>query len=194
MGAEAFARARGARAARDGRDRPQARRSRRATSSPPQEAQIARLAGDGLSNPEIGARAVHQPAHRPVPPAQGVREARHQLAQRARRRSWHRTAVPACDVARPQKRMRHARPAGGRDAARRESHPRAARGARRREDRPSALRRRTRRRDAASRAPAASSPRWSSPSPDCISCALRCSSVSTRFPTRSATRCARRSG
>ena len=51
-----------------------------------QEAQIAELARDGLSNPEIGARHVHQPAHRPVPPEQGLREARDQLPQPASRR------------------------------------------------------------------------------------------------------------
>ena len=37
-----------------------------------QEAQIARLARDGLSNPEIGAAAVHQRPHRRVAPAQGL--------------------------------------------------------------------------------------------------------------------------
>ena len=49
-----------------------------------QELLVARLARDGLSNPEIGTRLVHQRAHRPVPPAQGLRQARHQLAQPAR--------------------------------------------------------------------------------------------------------------
>ena len=51
-----------------------------------QEAQIARLARDGLSNPEIGTRLVHQSAHGPVPPAQGLHQARHPLAQPARPR------------------------------------------------------------------------------------------------------------
>jgi hypothetical protein len=46
----------------------------------PQEEQIARLARDGLSNPEIGARPVPQPAHGGVAPAQGVRQARDYLA------------------------------------------------------------------------------------------------------------------
>ena len=49
-----------------------------------QEAQVARLARDGLSNVEIGAAAVHQPAHRRLPPAQGVQQARHHLAQPTR--------------------------------------------------------------------------------------------------------------
>ncbi len=52
----------------------------------PQEAQIARLAADGHTNPEIGDAAVHQPAHRRVPPAQGVPQARHQHTQGAPRR------------------------------------------------------------------------------------------------------------
>ena len=46
-----------------------------------QEAQIARLARDGHTNPRDRRRAVHQPAHGRVPPAQGVRQARHQLPQ-----------------------------------------------------------------------------------------------------------------
>ena len=49
-------RARPPRAAGDRREGAQARATRRATSSPPQEEQIARLARDGLSNPEIGAQ------------------------------------------------------------------------------------------------------------------------------------------
>ena len=48
-----------------------------------QEALIARMARDGLSNPEIGCPHVHQRAHRPVPPAQSVRQARHRVAQPA---------------------------------------------------------------------------------------------------------------
>ena len=49
-----------------------------------QEAQIARMARDGLSNPEIGCPHVHQRAHSPVPPAQGFHQARHRVAQPAR--------------------------------------------------------------------------------------------------------------
>ena len=56
----------------------------------PQEAQIARLAGEGRTNPEIGRAAVHQPAHRRVAPAQGVREARHRLPEGAPSRAARR--------------------------------------------------------------------------------------------------------
>ena len=69
-----------------------------------QERQIARLARDGHTNPEIGSQSVHQPAHRRVAPAQHVREARDQVAQGAargapRRRAdgAHRVAVPGLD-------------------------------------------------------------------------------------------------
>ena len=48
-----------------------------------QEAHIARLAREGLSNPEIGSPAVHQRPHGPVPPRQHLRQARHRLAQPA---------------------------------------------------------------------------------------------------------------
>ena len=61
MGAEAFAEPRRARAARHRRDRPQAHASRPRGDLTPQEAQIARLARDGLSNPEIGARLFISP-------------------------------------------------------------------------------------------------------------------------------------
>ena len=49
-----------------------------------QEAQVARLAREGLSNPRDRRPAVHQRPDRPVPPAQGVRQARHHLPQPAR--------------------------------------------------------------------------------------------------------------
>ena len=75
-------------------------RSRRCDDLTPQEAQIARLAADGLH--ECGDRrpAVPEPAHGRVAPAQGLRKARHQLAQGAplgaarRPRSRPRIAAP----------------------------------------------------------------------------------------------------
>ena len=48
-----------------------------------QEALIARLAGDGASNPRDRRAAVHQPRHRRLPPAEGLHQARHQLTQPA---------------------------------------------------------------------------------------------------------------
>jgi hypothetical protein len=48
-----------------------------------QEAQIARLAADGLSNPGDRHPAVPKPAHRPVPPAQGPHQAGHHLTRPA---------------------------------------------------------------------------------------------------------------
>ena len=45
-----------------------------------QEVQIARLASDGLSNPEIARPAVPQHPHGRMAPAEGVQQARHQLA------------------------------------------------------------------------------------------------------------------
>ena len=44
----------------------------------PQEAQIARLVADGLTNPEIGADALPQPANGRMAPPEDLREARHQ--------------------------------------------------------------------------------------------------------------------
>ncbi len=50
-----------------------------------QEARVARLAADGLSNPEIGTRLFLSP-HRPVPPPQGLHQAGHHLARPAQPR------------------------------------------------------------------------------------------------------------
>ena len=52
-----------------------------------QEAQIARLASDGLTEPRDRRPAVHQPAHRRVAPAQGVHQARHPLPAGTRDRT-----------------------------------------------------------------------------------------------------------
>ena len=64
-----------------------------------QEAQVARLAREGLSNPRDRRPAVHQRPHGPVPPGQGLHQARHQLPQPARpgpaRRPGHRPAALA---------------------------------------------------------------------------------------------------
>jgi hypothetical protein len=48
------------------------------------EPEVARLARDELSNPEIRARLLNQPAYHRVSPAQGLQQAGRQLAQRAR--------------------------------------------------------------------------------------------------------------
>jgi hypothetical protein len=65
-----------------------------------QEEQIVWLACDGLSKSGDRRAAVHQRAHGPVPPGQGVRQARHQLAEPAAlgaapRPGHHRAAVAA---------------------------------------------------------------------------------------------------
>ena len=48
-----------------------------------QEAQVARLASDGPVQPGDRRPAVHQRPHRPVPPGQGLRQARHHLPRPA---------------------------------------------------------------------------------------------------------------
>ena len=53
----------------------------------PQEARIARLARDGAVQPGHRLAAVHQPQDGRVPPAQGVRQAPHQLPHRPRGRA-----------------------------------------------------------------------------------------------------------
>jgi hypothetical protein len=64
-----------------------------------QENRIARLARDGLSQPGDRRPAVYQSAHGPVPPGQGLHQARHQLPQpagsRPARRPGHRFAALA---------------------------------------------------------------------------------------------------
>ena len=61
IGMEAFAERARRELVADRREGAQAHAPRRATSSPPQEEQIARLARDGLSNPEIGAQLFLSP-------------------------------------------------------------------------------------------------------------------------------------
>ena len=93
-------RARPPRAAGHRRDGARSAARRHADQLTAQEAQIARLAADGQTNPEIGAAAVHQPPHRRVPPAQGVHQARHQLAEGASRCAEYRysRSLPAGDT------------------------------------------------------------------------------------------------
>ena len=66
-----------------------------------QEAQVARLAREGLSNPEIGARLFHQPAHRPVPPQPRLHQARHHVPQPARPRAARRPGYRRAALAPP---------------------------------------------------------------------------------------------
>ena len=69
----------------------------------PQEAQIAGMAGAGLTNPEIARAALHQPPHGRIPPPQGVRQARRRLSPRARRRAREQltpASRPACGATR----------------------------------------------------------------------------------------------
>ena len=80
MGAEAFA-ARAERELMATGERVRKRRIETREQLTAQEIQIARLARDGLSNADDRRAAVHQPAHRRLPPAQGVQQARHHLAQ-----------------------------------------------------------------------------------------------------------------
>jgi MFS family permease len=65
-----------------------------------QEAQIARLARDGLSNPEMAASYSSAP-HRRIPPAQGLHQARYQLAHPARPRPPQRRRCRAVGLASP---------------------------------------------------------------------------------------------
>ncbi len=94
----------------------------------PQEHQVARMARDGTHQRDRRT-AVHQPPHRQVPPAEGLRQARHQLARPARpssRASTKRRADrltterrPRCRahrVRRPRVRVR--RPTTGHDCPR----------------------------------------------------------------------------
>ena len=102
MGAGGVRRARPARAAGHRRDGARTQRGGARRSSRPQEAQIARLARGRAHEPRDRCAAVHQPADRRVPPAQGVHEARHQLPQGASRRAGHRysRSFPAVETSR----------------------------------------------------------------------------------------------
>ena len=82
-----------ARAAGDGRDRSQAhRREPRRAHAAGGADRAARLRGP-LEPGDRGA-PVHQPAHGPVPPAQGLRQARHRLAHRAQPRARRLGSTP----------------------------------------------------------------------------------------------------
>ena len=83
IGMEAFAERARRELTATGEKRAQAQRRRRASELTPQEHQIARLARDGLSNPEIGAQLFLSARTVEWHLAQGVRQARHQLSQAA---------------------------------------------------------------------------------------------------------------
>jgi hypothetical protein len=105
IGVEAFAE----RARRELAATGETARKRTVETSSELTAQIARLARDGLSNPEIGSRLFIS-ARGPVPPGQGLRQARHQLAQPARPRPARRPGHCPAALAPPSRRLSPAWP------------------------------------------------------------------------------------
>ncbi len=101
-------RARPARAAGHRRDRPQTHRRNARRAHRPGDADRAARPRRTL---EPGDRhpAVHQSAHRQVPPAQGLHQARHRLTQRARPRPAERPVRGPAALARPRRSSRAAR-------------------------------------------------------------------------------------